>query len=338
MERLRVAVVGAGRLGGFHAAKLASLADVEVVAVVDPSPDAGRRVVESMSGTPVMFETLDAMFDGGVAVDAAVVATPTLFHADATRRLLERSVHCLVEKPMTPTAREADEMTELARQRGLVLAAGHTEEFNPAWVTLLERLDLADRPRYIFCRRASDYTFRSTDVGVVLDLMIHDLELVLRLTRRPPVRVESQRWNVVGGHEDVATARLAFDDGCTAVLEASRVRPEPERRMELWYTDVQVMLDFSARRYTLTRRSDALRRGELNFAECGGDPASQREWLLTKHLVRETDESGAVDAIAEEDRDFVDAIRQRRSPRTDGRAAADAIRLAEEILQVKQLP
>lgn len=338
MERMRVAVIGAGRLGGFHAKKIAAMKNAELVAVVDPSQPARERVaadcavdVEHQIATMANCEELLAQGTSERPfVDAAIVAVPATFHTEVAMRLLERGVHCLVEKPLTPTYREATQLVQTARVNHLVLAVGHIEQFNPAWVVLRERLRA---PRYIFCRRTSDYTFRSTDVGVVLDLMIHDLELVQRFVGRPMERVTSQGWSVVGGCEDVACATITFDNGCTAVFEASRVRPESERRMEVWCENQLATLDFATRRFTFAQRSQALQRQNFNLATLPEDQNSIRDQLYAEHLHRDSDSFEAIDALAAEDRDFLNAIREHREPQTPGESGAKAIQFAENVLR-----
>ncbi len=226
MNRLRVAVIGAGRLGGFHAQKLAQLPEVELVGVADPVESQRSRVAaECRTAAFADYRELCGR------IDAAVVAVPTRLHHALGKELLRRGIHVLMEKPLTPTAAEADELVALARRQRLVLQVGHVERFNPALAAASPHLR---SPHYLEAVRASGFTFRSTDVGVVLDLMIHDLDVVLSLVRSELRRVDAMGISVLGGHEDVANARLEFANGCVAALSASRVSYEPVRHMQIW--------------------------------------------------------------------------------------------------------
>ncbi len=338
MPRLRAVVIGTGHLGKFHAQKLASMEEVELAAVVDPSESARNGVAETCHCKA--YASCDELFaeeavraesvSDFTPIRAAVVAVPTTLHMQTTEPLLQRGIHCLVEKPITPTSNEAERLIQLAHDQDLVLAVGHIEQFNPAWVVLQERLRA---PRYIFCRRTSDYTFRSTDVSVVLDVMIHDLELVQQFVGRPMVRVVSQGWSVVGGHEDVARAEVEFDNGCVAVFEASRVRPESVRQMEIWCENQLATIDFATRRYTFAQRSRDLQRRSFSFANLSSEQVPMRQQLFAQHLHREEDSFEAIDALAAEDNDFVQSILEHRTPRTTGESACAAIVLAETVLR-----
>jgi len=219
VKHLRLAVIGAGRLGGFHAQKAAANPDVELVAVVDPVPAARNRVAAECHTRAL------ADYRGLVgAIDAAIVAAPTRLHHRIGMDLAGEGVHLLVEKPLCSRLAEAEELVERAEKQGVVLQVGHVERFNPAFAAAAPYLV---EPKYIEAVRASGFTFRSTDVGVVLDLMIHDIDLVLSLVGSPVQRVEAMGVSVLGGHEDAANARIQFASGCVATLSASRVSRAP---------------------------------------------------------------------------------------------------------------
>ena len=186
-------------------------------------------------------------------MDAAVVAAPTHFHHDLGVALLERGIHVLMEKPLCVDGEEAEALVNLAEKRGAVLQTGHVERFNPAWKHLRESLHA---PKYIEGIRSSGFTFRSTDVGVILDLMIHDIDLVLSLVGRARVRrVEAMGVSVMGGFEDVASARFEFESGCVAFLRASRISRQPARRMHVWASGGFGEIDFASRTAAITRPS-----------------------------------------------------------------------------------
>ncbi|MBN2475649.1 MAG: Gfo/Idh/MocA family oxidoreductase [Pirellulales bacterium] len=326
MRKLRVAVVGAGRLGGFHAQKLADAADVELVAVVDPLPAARNRVAAKCRTQPLGDHR---PLLGGI--DAAVIASPTAFHHRLALEFLLRDIHVLVEKPICSTQAEADQLVAAARRGGLVLQVGHVERFNPAFTAAAVHTAGA---KYIEAVRASSFTFRSTDVGVVLDLMIHDIDLVLSLAASPVRRVEALGLSVLGGHEDVANARIEFECGCVAALSASRVSHLPARRMQIWSPRAFAHVDFGARTTTLVRPSETLLRRQFDVNGLTPEQVAYlRDHLAEEHLPREELEFEAVDALALEVRDFIDSIRTPRAARVSGEAGRDALAVAEQILE-----
>jgi predicted dehydrogenase len=322
---LRIAVIGAGRLGGFHAQKLASRNDVTLRAIVDPLPQSRQRIAAECRTEPRPDCT-------GLLgeLDAAVVAAPTSLHYDIARQLLEAGIHLLVEKPLCTTAAQADELVSVARRRNVVLQVGHVERFNPAFQAAAAELR---RPKYIEAVRANGFTFRSMDVGVVLDLMIHDIDLVLSLVQSPLRSVEAMGVSVLGGQEDVANARLRFECGCLATLSACRVSHEPVRRMQVWSPRVFAGIDFAARTTTLVRPSKALRRRQFRVDQLTAeDLEHQRQHFAQEHLPCEQLSFDAVDALALEQDDFLAAIRASGQPRVGGQAGRDALAVAEQIL------
>jgi len=325
MEKLRLAVIGAGRLGRFHAQKIAAHDDAELVAVVDPIAENRDRVAaECRTQSLPDYDTIIGQFD------AAVIATPTESHYAVAADCLQRGLHLLVEKPLCRTRAEADQLAELARANGLVLQVGHVERFNPAFAAAAAK---ARDPKYIEAVRASQFTFRSTDIGVVFDLMIHDIDLVLAMVGSRVRRIDALGFSVVGGHEDVANVRLHFESGCVANLSASRVSCEPTRRMHVWSAEAFAGIDFATRRTTVVRPSEALRRRQFDLnALSPAEIDHYRTHFADEHLPREELEFSAVDALALELDDFVRAIAERRQPRVNGDAGREAVAVAEQIL------
>ncbi len=320
-----MAVVGAGRLGGFHAEKLARNDDVELIAVVDP-------VAENRCRVAAACDTRAEAVVGPLIsrLDAAIIAAPTRLHHRLALDLLGHGIHLLVEKPLCSTLAEAEELVRLARRRKLVLQVGHVERFNPAFAAAATAVA---GPKYIEAVRAGEFTFRSTDIGVVLDLMIHDIDLVLSLVRSPLKKIDALGISVLGGHEDVANARLEFECGCVATLSASRVSYEPVRRMQIWSPRAFAAVDFAARRTTLVRPSADLLGRRIDVDGLNPDELQQcRTDLSERHMPREELEFAAVDALSLESEDFVGAIRTPRRPRVTGSAGRDAMAVAEQIL------
>jgi predicted dehydrogenase len=325
MSRIRTAVVGAGRLGGFHAQKLSQNPQVELVGVADPfAPNRNRVAAECHCESLADHRGLIGR------IDAAVIASPTGLHYDLAKELLEAGVHLLVEKPLCNDSADAEALVALARRRKLVLQVGHVERFNPAFTAATEKIK---NPKYIDAVRASGYTFRSTDVGVVLDLMIHDIDLVLSLANSRVRSVEAMGVSVVGGHEDIANARISFECGCVANLSASRVSYETVRRMQLWTMQGFGSIDFAARTLSVVRPSAMLLLREFDVDLLTPEEIEhQRKSFAQEHLPRETQSYDAVDALALETQDFIDAVQNQRDPLVTGEAGRDAVSLAEEIL------
>lgn len=326
MTKLRVAVIGAGHLGRIHTRIARGLEEIDLVAVAEPFESARRGVADEF-GVRVVADYRDLVGE----IDAAIVATPTVTHYTIGMDLLRGGVALLVEKPIAPSTEQADELVALARRQNLVLQVGHVERFSPALACVAA--DIRD-PKFITATRTSGYTFRSTDIGVVLDVMIHDLDIVLSLARSPVERVEALGVSVLGGHEDLATASLTFASGCVAQLSASRVSLEQQRTMSIFTSRACASINFAKHEATVIHpREDVLRR-ELDIDKLSAaERAHYKEHLFDELLVREQHQPPAVNAIQEEQREFVAAIRGARAPRVDGVAGRNAVAVAERILE-----
>lgn len=324
MRKLRVAVIGAGHLGRIHARLLQSLEQVELVGVADPAAEA-RQAAAAELQVPVFAHHAEL----ARAIDAAVIAATTSQHFEISRDLLRQDVHLLVEKPITACASEADALIDLARSRGRVLQVGHVERYNPAW---REAACYARRPRYIQAIRTSSYTFRSTDVGVVLDLMIHDLDLVLSLVRSPVADVDAVGAAVLGPHEDMAHAHLRFANGCVANLNASRTSFVAQRTMQVFTERAYVGIDFAAPRARLIRPGEDLLRRRIDVQHlAAADKDRLRQTLFTELLPLEEIAVEKGNALLDEQREFVDCVLSGRTPRVTGEQARDCVAVAEKI-------
>ncbi len=325
VKPLKVAVIGAGRLGGFHARKLAQNNRAELVAVVDPLPANRNRVAEACHTQPkaAYHELLDRL-------DAVVIAAPTGLHHRLAMDFLDHGIHVLVEKPICSTVAEADQLVQTAGRNKLVLQVGHVERFNPAFTAAVP---YAQNPKYVEAVRTSGFTFRSTDVGVVLDLMIHDLDLILSMVRSPVRKVDALGLSVLGGHEDVANARLEFECGCVAVLSASRVSYEPIRRMSVWSARAFANVDFAGRTTTLVRPSETLLRRQFDVDALSAEQVEYyKEHFAGEHLPKQVEQYDAVDALALESEEFIESVAAARPPLVTGEAGRDALAVAERIL------
>jgi predicted dehydrogenase len=326
MSRVRVGVVGVGHLGRHHARVLAGIEGVELVGVADTRIEQARAVAGPL-GTRAVDDYRELLDQ----VDAVSVAVPTVHHREVAGAFLERGIAAMVEKPLAPTLAEARALVDLARDRGAVLQVGHIERFNPA-LTILDGLRL--RPKFIAAERLGTYTFRSTDIGVVLDLMIHDLDLILSRIPVPVLAVSAVGVSLFGAHEDVANARIWFEDGCVADLTASRASAQAVRRMRLWGPEGYASLDFATQRARLVRPSDRLRHGDLDLDGLDlGQPAAVKEHLFGKVLRVDQVQAEGRELLALELEDFIQAVRTGTRPRVTGEDALRALRLADRILQ-----
>jgi predicted dehydrogenase len=327
LNRLRLAVVGAGHLGRFHAKLLAAMDDVDLVGIVDPLPSARETVAQEC-------ETWAFADYREIAnrIDGAIVATPTKFHHQVAMDLLRRGVPLLVEKPMATSVGQCEDMVLVARHKNIPLQVGHIERFNPAFVAALPHLR---EPKFIEATRAAGFTFRSTDIGVVLDLMIHDLDLVMALAGAPVKSVQAIGLAIVGRHEDVAHARLEFENGCVANLSASRVSPTVKREMQVWAQHAYGMIDFGKpAAASIVRPSSTLLRREIDVESLSTDEkAWLRDHLTTEHLPLEKLVVEPRNAMLDEQRDFIDAIRTGGVPRVSGEQGRNVVAVADQILE-----
>ena len=322
---LCVAVVGAGHLGRFHAKLIGELTDVELVGVVDPIEETAQRLAAEC-GTAAATD-LNQLAD---RIDAAIVAAPTRLHHSIGCELLQRGIHVLMEKPLAPTVAECDELIRLAERNRCVLQVGHIERFNPA---LDQALPYVKQPLYIDAARYSGYTFRSTDIGVVLDLMIHDLDVALTLVGAPVADVSAFGLPLIGRHEDVARARLHFANGAIADLSASRVSYQATRQMQVWSAAGHVNIDFATRCAVVAQPAAILREGRFDPDQLPNEEKSRlKDHIFEELIPLRRLEAGATNALLEEQRDFVTAIQSGRQPRVTARQAREVIAVAERIL------
>lgn len=324
-ERLRVAVIGAGHLGRIHARLLRLRSDVELAGIVEPlaaARDAASR--EFFAPGVTDFRSLPR------SIDAAIVATPTAHHHEVALQLLRHDIHVLVEKPITRTVAEADELVHVAARRQRILQVGHVERFNPALDAVRPHLGT---PRYLEAVRASGYAFRSTDIGVVLDLMIHDLDVILSLVDEKVVEVAAFGCTAVGPHEDMAQARLVFANGCVANLSASRVSCQPQRTLQIYSEGAIASIDFGSTTARILRPGPALRAGTLDVNLLAPAARSElKDRFFSDVLPAEDITVGKRNAIEDEQTDFLQAIRVRRAPRVSGHDGLRALDIAERIL------
>ena len=327
MTRLKVAVIGCGHLGTIHARLLAARTDAELVAVVDPVPESRQRVAEA-HGCRALAEPQELV---GLA-DAVVVAAPTCLHAAVSLPLLSQGLDLLIEKPIAADVDEAQQIAAAAERHGRIVAVGHVERFNPAWKMAVEQCGRG-RILAIESARLAPFTFRSLDVGVVLDLMIHDIDLVLSLDPGKLTHVDAQGIVATGGHEDAVRARLAFSSGLIADLSASRIHPTLSRRVSLWGTQGIVAVDFNAKTVEVVAPSLAVQHGTFIAAAVPpADRVALKDTFFTDILPRETLAVPEANAIACEHDNFLSAVRSRRPALVPAAAGAAALDIAMRVL------
>ena len=305
---LRIAVVGVGHLGQHHARILSAMDGVTVTAVVDMREDRAREIAARFGGEPLT--DLSAVLD---RVDAAVVAVPTVDHVTVATRFVERGIPVLVEKPLAASLREADDLLAAAAARHVLVAAGHTERFNPA---VAAALPLVVNPRFIEVHRIGTFPERSLDIDVIFDLMIHDLDLLLAAVRSEVVGIEAVGVNVLTPRTDIANARLRFASGCIANLTASRISRDRVRKARFFQNDSYVSIDFAAQEVEVYRL----------VAQNGGRPVIQGGRL---EIVSQEPLKGELD-------DFIAAVTERRESTVSGAAGRDALALATRIADAMQ--
>lgn len=305
MSALRTAVIGVGYLGNFHAQKYAAIEDVELVGVVDNDLKRAEEIATKL-GTRAYSDHRELIGK----VDAVSVVVPTQYHHSVARDFLAAGVHVLIEKPITVTIEEADELIALAETNGAVFQVGHLERFNPVLVALE---DILHEPLFIESVRIAPFKPRGTDVNVVLDLMIHDIEIIQHIVKSPVERVDAIGAPVFTGEEDIANARILFKNGCVANVTASRISLKSERKMRIFQRDAYITLDFQNRKVLTARKGS----GEL-FPGVPNVKVDEREL-------------GEADALRSEIESFISAIREGKPPQVSGSDGRMALETALKI-------
>ena len=325
MSKPRIAVVGIGRLGSIHTNLVLDGDLFDLVALVEPV-EATRHVATeefSVRGAADISEIVDE-------IDCAIIATPTLYHFEVAQTLLNAGKHLLIEKPITFEIAQADKLIAIAKSKQLVLQVGHVERFNPAFIAVANHVST---PLFIDAVRTSNYSFRSTDIGVTLDLMIHDIDLVLSLVDSPVATIDAVGSVVIGPHEDIANARLTFENGTFANLTASRVNCEPQRTMRIEGAQGSAKIDFAVppTAYTIdvSTQTDSL---QIDLPNTSEDELTD---LQTRFFVDYLPKTEVVvpggNALAMEQEDFATAIINGGAVQVSGQDGRDALFVAIEI-------
>jgi predicted dehydrogenase len=301
---IRAGVVGVGSIGKNHARIYSGLPGVAFSALLDTNPEIAKEVSQEYGARAV-----PELMEFAELIDVATVSTPTSAHYEVGKFLLSQGKHLLIEKPITETPAQAQELVKLAKERSLILQVGHVERFNPILSALEQRLT---KPRFIEAHRLSQYPFRSVEIGVVLDLMIHDLEIILHLVRSPVKSIDAVGVPVLSKGEDIANARIRFQNGCVANVTASRISPEKMRKIRVFQEDAYLSLDYQNQSAEMFR-------------------------LVNGTITREAVEVEKDEPLKRELQSFVECSRRGVQPVVSGSEAAAALELAIEITEITKL-
>jgi predicted dehydrogenase len=328
MTKVKVAVLGTGSLGQHHTriyTELAAAGIVELTGIYDAHAETAQKIAEKHK-----LHVFNSIAEAAAASVAVNIVTPTTTHFDIAKQLLALGKHVLVEKPMTDNSAQAGELIELAKKNNCVLQVGHVERFNPVFKYIA---GVANDPRYIECQRLSPFPARSMDVGVVLDLMIHDLDIVLALVHSPVTAVDAVGMSVLSRSEDIANARLRFANGCVANITASRVSADRLRKIRLYNGPANpcyISADFRLQEGHISRLAAAASAGATGtniVSEFGG-----------KKILREPAPIEKAEPLKLELQSFVECVRDKKTPLVTGESAKAALDLAFEITrQVQQI-
>jgi predicted dehydrogenase len=324
-EPTPVAVVGAGYMGRHHVRLYSELPQSRLVAVVDPNAQRAAEYAGKFG-----CRALTSVDDLPAEVRAATVAVPTSCHLDIAQQLLDRGIAVLVEKPLAATVNECETLLACARRTGSLLSVGHTERFNPV-VRAIQRLEI--KPRYIESQRISPFRFRSADIGVVSDMMIHDIDIILHLVRSPVARVDAVGVSVLTQHEDIANARVVFESGAVANLVASRLALKTDRRLRVFSETAYLSLDYQRKSgVAITRDANADILALARDADLE-DLAQMVNVDFGKMVKVEPLAVDDVEPLRAELEAFLDSVRTGAPPAVTAEDGAAAVRLAADIAE-----
>ncbi len=307
MKKLRVGVVGAGYLGKFHAEKYSQMDDVELVGIADSNSVQAESVSKKIK-TNAYTDYRDLIGK----VDAVSVVVPTPAHFKVSRDFLENDIDVLIEKPITATLGEADELISISETRGLIIQVGHLERFNPA---ILALKDIVKNPRFIESHRLSIFKERGTDVSVVLDLMIHDIDIISGFVKSEIKSIHAAGIPVITGLADIANTRLEFMNGCVANVTASRISTKNERKIRLFQQDAYISVDFANHEITVVSKKD-----------------SEKQSLIPGMEIKQICFEKS-DALKDELTAFVKAVSRREVPEVNGQVGRDALKVALSVME-----
>jgi len=308
MPKLRCAVIGVGYLGKFHAEKYAALENAELVAVCDIDSQRCQEVAQSVGA-----EAVSDYHELASKVDAVSIVVPTSLHHEVAATFLKHGVHVLLEKPITRTLEEAEDLINIAKEKKCVLQIGHLERFNPA----LKALDkILDGPRFIESHRLSPFKPRNNDVNVVLDLMIHDIDIIQTIVNSPITSISANGIPVLSKFTDIANARIEFENNCVANVTASRVSAKVERKLRMFQHDAYIVVDMHNKQLSVHRKG------------------TKEMFPGIPEIIREEQAFESGDALRDEIVAFIDSIQNNKPPVVSGEDGKLALKTATEITRI----
>ncbi|MBC8180592.1 Gfo/Idh/MocA family oxidoreductase [candidate division KSB1 bacterium] len=325
LNKIKIGILGVGHLGRFHTQNYNQIPEAEIVGVYDLDQKRGKQIADEFH--VAAFENLDSLLD---KVEAVSIVVPTVNHFDITKACLERGIHCLVEKPITSTLEQADALIKLSKEKKAILQVGHIERFNPA-ILALEDLHL--NPMFIESHRLASFNPRGTDVAVVLDLMIHDIDIILHLVKSPVKKIDASGVAVISDEVDIANARMTFENGGVANVTASRISQKAMRKMRIFQRNAYIGIDFLQKFSEVYRLvdSETFRLQPNQFPiELGQIDGSNQP----QKIVYERKQVEEANALKMELETFLDSVKTRKKPAVTGEDGREALRVAIEITEM----
>ena len=333
MNKIKLGVIGVGHLGRLHVQNYISIPNAEIVGIYDIDFERAQQVAEEYQTRA--YDRLEPLLE---KIEAASIVVSTTNHFDIAQRCLKQGIHCLVEKPITSTLAEADGLIQLSKEKDLIFQVGHIERFNPAIVALN---DFELKPMFIESHRLASFNPRGTDVAVVLDLMIHDIDIILHLVKKPVTKIDASGVAVVTDEVDIANARLGFENGCVANITASRISQKKMRKMRLFQRNAYIGIDFLQKFSEIYQLVDSENlkiqpnQIPIEFGQFDQDGKSKK----ITYERRQLEESNALKMELES---FIESARTGNHPAVSGEEGKEALRVAIEITdliksQVKKL-
>jgi predicted dehydrogenase len=316
---LKAGVLGAGHLGKIHLRLLQQSSQYELVGFYDANPEYAKKIVKEFGYT--YYDSIDALID---AVDVIDIVTPTLSHHECAKKAILKGKHVFIEKPITNTVAEAEELIALAKEHNVKGQVGHVERFNPAFTAVKDQINT---PMFIETHRLAEFNPRGTDVPVVLDLMIHDIDAILSVVNSPVKQINASGVSVISNSPDIANARLEFENGCVANLTSSRISMKNMRKSRFFQRDAYISVDFLEKKVEVVKMKDAPKKAD-EYAMI-----LQNAEGVKKQIYFENPDISQNNAILDELETFADAINNDTTPIVSLEEATEALRVAIQIIE-----
>ena len=324
MDKINVGILGVGHLGRLHASLYKEIKSAEIKGIYDTNSEKARKVGEELNLT--VFNEVDELLN---EVDAVNIVTPTPDHFSSAEKAIQKNCHLFIEKPITDNIEQAEKLIQLADEKNKILQIGHIERFNPAMLALE---DVRLNPIFIESHRLASFNPRGADVAVILDLMIHDLDLILSLVKSKPTKIDASGVGVISKHIDIANARIQFENGCVANITASRISAKKMRKMRIFQQDAYISLDFSdgfSEIYYIPAEDQPIfKDGTLAFSLGEINTGEQKKEIKYNKLQRKD-----INPLKYELESFIDSINTNMKPVVTGKEGLEALKLAKEVMK-----